>query len=337
MRGLAALMVVLYHVDPALVPGGYLAVDFFFALSGFVIARTYDSRLKSGLSGTEFALLRLIRLYPLFLLGLLIGLVRCLGQMAADRPEQLTATELLVSLGFGALLLPSPATLVLFPLNGPGWSLFFEFWINLVYAIAMLRARTRTLALALLGAAVLLTCTATAHGSLDVGYTWATFLGGVARVCFSFTLGVLIARLHRSEVRTGWSAALPCVALVVIMVAPIESANRAVYDLVVSLLAVPALVWSSISVNPVPALQRLGIVIGELSYPLYAVHHPVLGVLGGAARRLGIRDALWVPLFMLLVCALAWLLAKHFDRPVRGYLSQRALRWRKLGPMPSSR
>src|ERR1700712_1409072 len=79
LRGLAAIAVVGFHIsqvklEPVLVPYGYLAVDFFFVLSGAVVAHAYEKQLRAGLSWQAFFVKRVIRLYPLALLGTALGL-----------------------------------------------------------------------------------------------------------------------------------------------------------------------------------------------------------------------------------------------------------------------
>jgi peptidoglycan/LPS O-acetylase OafA/YrhL len=110
MRGLAALVVVFWHAQGEFAPiprpaSGYLAVDFFFCLSGLVIAQAYEDRLQSGLSVAKFAFLRLIRFYPLFAIGLLILPLSAIltGQnFARHVPHPALA------IGFSALMLPTP-------------------------------------------------------------------------------------------------------------------------------------------------------------------------------------------------------------------------------------
>lgn len=129
MRGVAALAVVLVHVAAYsgvnLAPGGNLAVDFFFALSGFVIARAYSARLRSGLSWLRFAEIRLVRLYPLVLLGCGFGLVKMLFQIGMGHETAPSWGQFAWILILNPLLLPAPGV-YLFPLNNPAWSLFFE-------------------------------------------------------------------------------------------------------------------------------------------------------------------------------------------------------------------
>lgn len=84
LRGVAALLVVFYHIFEGLsfaaggtlitvINHGYLAVDFFFILSGFVIGYAYDDRLGKSMSLGNFFKRRLIRLHPMIVMGSCAG------------------------------------------------------------------------------------------------------------------------------------------------------------------------------------------------------------------------------------------------------------------------
>ena len=112
LRGLAAIIVVLFHAEAffgrQIAPGGYLAVDLFFVLSGFVIAHAYDHKFAQGLPAFTFIRHRLIRFYPLYLLGLLIGAGWLTLELAVSPPAALTGQQLLIAFSLGLLFLPSP-------------------------------------------------------------------------------------------------------------------------------------------------------------------------------------------------------------------------------------
>lgn len=337
MRGLAAFAVVLFHLpDVGLAASGYLAVDFFFLLSGFVIARTYDARLRAGLPFRRFAVLRAIRLYPLFLLGLGIGLLRCLGQIVLDRPDRLDPGLLALAAPFELLMLPSPVTEHLFALNGPSWSLFFEMAISLLYGAALVRARLRWLIATVAVCGALLAWITVSRGSLEVGWAWAHLHGGFARVGFAFTLGMVLARVHRAPARGSWWCVLPMLALVAALSLRPAPGWRVAYDLGVAMLAAPLLVWLGASWNPAPALAHASRVLGELSYPVYAIHYPALWMFGFVARKAGVPALVWMPAFVVLIAAAAWLALVRFDQPVRARLGRLAARGGRSVQMPST-
>jgi peptidoglycan/LPS O-acetylase OafA/YrhL len=321
MRGIAAVCVMITHVNVAGMPhwvdSGYLAVDFFFLLSGFVIARTYGDRLGAGLGLGRFAMMRTVRLYPLYFIGFVLGLAKCIGQIVFQRPDQPGIGHLAVSSAFELFLLPSPFSRELFLLDGPAWSLFFEGLINVAYALVLVRCSTRTLMLIALGSGGLLIYVAQTKGSLNVGQSWPLFHGGLARVGFSFTLGVIIERLHKATARNSSLALIPMLVLVLLLALPVPSERRVVFDLLSVLIAAPMLVWFSASYNPAPLLHRISEVLGQLSYPIYVVHYPILWIFGYLARKLGVPAPIWIPAFFAVVAAFAWCLNKYWDGPVR--------------------
>jgi len=149
LRGVAALMVVAFHLCEAhatshqdqLINHGYLAVDFFFLLSGFVIGYAYDDR-WGRLTVGGFFKRRLVRLQPLVVLGMVIGAGFFYFQESALWPAigQTPGWKMLLVMLIGCFLVPVPVSLDVrgwhetFPLNGPGWSLFFEYVANVLYA-----------------------------------------------------------------------------------------------------------------------------------------------------------------------------------------------------------
>jgi peptidoglycan/LPS O-acetylase OafA/YrhL len=208
MRGLAALAVITDHVPSeimrALLPGRYLAVDFFFVLSGFVLAHVYGQRLAQGMPVLSFMRVRLIRLYPLYFAAILISAAMAVI-IAIKGWEPFALWQVFTSFVFALLLIPCPPGLSLwpnapFPLVGPSWSLFFELVINVVFALV---GRILTPAVCLvfmaLGAGALTLATI---AGMDIGgHAWSNILGGLMRVTFGFFAGVWLYKM-----RARWSA-----------------------------------------------------------------------------------------------------------------------------------
>jgi peptidoglycan/LPS O-acetylase OafA/YrhL len=149
LRGLAALAVVLFHASPIfgrqMAPSGYLAVDLFFILSGFVIAHVYDPRFAAGLTARSFILARMARFWPLFALGTVIGTGWTLLENVVSPPAALSISETLGISALSLLYIPRITGADLFPLNVPAWSLFFELIVNAAFAIFFAASRTRWL------------------------------------------------------------------------------------------------------------------------------------------------------------------------------------------------
>ncbi len=202
LRGVAALAVLVFHLSAFglganLAPHAYLAVDFFFVLSGFVIAHAYGEALAGPLSWFDFARRRVIRLFPLALFGAVFGLAVLLLKWKLFPGREGALGEIVSSGLLNLLLLPSFFSgpiydNAMFPGDGPLWSLFFEMAINLAWAGIAARWGRRRLVLLVVTSGACLTALAVGHGSTRMGVEPQSFWGGAARAAFGFTFGVLI-------------------------------------------------------------------------------------------------------------------------------------------------
>lgn len=303
LRGLAAIGVMLFHAfptGPLAATGGYLAVDLFFMLSGFVIAHAWEERLRQGHGARAFLVARAIRLWPMLLLGALLAIALHGGHAGL------------------LLLLPNPLSpTLLYPANPPFWSLLFEVLAYLLFARFGARMGTAGLALVAGASGVTLAAFALAGPAMlvDFGADWRTLGPGLARLGFAFPLGMLVYRLrarqglaHHSDPRA-W---LLMAALAVVMMAvPWRGSTAAPWGLAAILLAFPALLWLATCWDlPTP---RITAWLGDMSYPLYCIHVPLLGL---AATEGPVRP--WACLALVL---LAWGLDHLWDRPARRKLT----------------
>ncbi|MEP6885250.1 MAG: acyltransferase [Gammaproteobacteria bacterium] len=317
LRGLGAFTVMAGHSAAALSSYGprhfYLAVDMFFVLSGFVIAYAYDQRFERGLRFGEFMRARVRRLYPVFLVGLVIG-VAC---TFVGNVHNMSYSQRAVSFALGLGGLPSPPTdswASLFPMNGPFWSLFFEFWIaNVAYGLFWRQIQGRLLFGLVLASGVALLAAVSYFQTMDVGWTWPTVLGGVARVCFSFFIGVLLCRLHgksRSSVHNVSSWVFLAAAALVFGI-PFRGVLGIPHDVAAVFLAFPAIVYFGASA--MEKRPRLGAALGDVSYAIYAIHRPLLipaALLLHRVTTVHSKGALTIAAqiaFMVGVTAMAWL------------------------------
>lgn len=304
LRGVAAICVMIFHAGslaPIPMHGGYLAVDLFFGLSGFVLAHAYDERLRTGLGAREFFYRRLIRVYPMYLIGALLGALLING----------TAATL--------LMIPAIGTSnMLYPGNVPMWSLAMELIVNVAFGLLAARLSLRSL-ICIVGLSGLALAAATLrHNGIDMGAQWSEAHIGLLRTVFSFTLGCGLYRLHLldgSPRRTTWLAALlPLALAAALFLAP---ADRGWWDSACIFAIFPALVW--LGTRWELPRSRLAIALGDLSFPLYCIHYPFIRVssLSGAGMAL----------LMTILVAGAWALDRALDRPLRrklGLITERA-------------
>ena len=210
LRGVAALFVAMRHTSffhDLGIHGGFLAVDLFFVLSGFVIAHAYERRLERGLSAARFLALRYLRLWPVYVLGALLGLVAAFAG-ALPVQDNLSVGQMIHAAPFALMMLPGPhITRMLYPVNSVAWSLALELLVNLAYAFLWRPLRDpRVLGAVLAVSAVALAGAAAWFHTLDIGFTWANAWGGAPRVVFSFTAGLAVYRIFQAR---PWRSTLP--------------------------------------------------------------------------------------------------------------------------------
>lgn len=334
LRGLAAVAVMLAHLGAefnvtALMPHGYLAVDFFFVLSGFVLAHAYEDRLGRVLSFRNFARIRAIRLYPMALLGQLIAVLSYLSLHL----HHVGLTFLVVSLlGFVMIPLPFDAHIQypnMFPLNPPFWTLFCEFYVNLVYA-RFAKLRTNGLLLVtIVTFAVALAVLAFQKNTVNVAEVPAALAYAAARTGFSFFIGVWLYRLWVSrKVPAVRGTILLCALVVSFAIPDLRSIGHSLSvgaDLLIIFGLIPFIVVTGASTPVTDTFKHLAEMSGRMSYPLYAIHFPIILFTKAVAAKMGFEG---VQLFafvagaMLGTIMLAWISVKMWDEPARRWLGR---------------
>jgi peptidoglycan/LPS O-acetylase OafA/YrhL len=331
LRGIAAICVALHHLarwpiglrDP--VPQAALAVDLFFVLSGFVLAHAYQGKLDAGVTSGEFMRLRVVRLWPLYILGTCIKLCAILVMISQGEAWSLAGAGW--SFGFALFFLPTPLVLsasgVLYPLNGPAWSLFFELAVNYVWVALARRSRVVVLATV---------CLASMLGLLAFGFSEDTFPGGLPRVGFSFFAGILAYAAWKrwpSPWRVGtWVGPIALVAVVAVFAAPVSDSMRAAYELCAVALF-PAFIWASakIAIDGVPRATMS--LLGAASYGVYALHDPLFFAMmnfGWLGPLRGLPAPLVSALILVMLFGLTLGVDRAFDRPARRWLLARLSR-----------
>ena len=380
LRGVAALMVLWYHVFEgfAFAKGsvietfnhGHLGVDFFFLLSGFVISYAYDDRwfndksLKSNdksstnkkLTIWSFFKRRLIRLHPMLVMGAFIGLICFLLQGGvkwdgSSTPIHWTLIAFVLTLFFipaypGASY-DIRGNAEMFPLNGPSWSLFFEYIGNILYALFIRKLSNKMLGL-LVGVTGILWIWFVAfdisgYDMIGIGWTLdaVNFFGGLLRMMFPFTLGMLMARNFRqkSKVKSQktlftknifWISIIILFALFSVPYFPKTSniSVNGIYELACIMIVFPLIVWIAASSDSAQSkfTLKLSKFLGDLSYPLYIVHYPVMYVFYAwliKNQYFTLGETWQMVILVLTVCIiLAYACLKLYDEPIRKKLSK---------------
>ncbi|MDH0616032.1 MULTISPECIES: acyltransferase [unclassified Agrobacterium] len=340
IRGVAALFIVHRHAeqffgrDPA---SSYLAVDLFFALSGFVLAHAYSRKLREGaITSGFFMKARFARLYPLYVLALALMAVYfiCLYTLGLPTPiddlhRLVDPGELVFALVTGLLFLPAPFTLTL---NGalflvsPAWSLFNELVVNAFYARWGVKATTRQIAAVLAVSAIVLVVAAAEFGRLHAGFRWHEMYAGMGRVFFSFFAGVLIYRFrNRVPALKPVQAALCLLLVCLILAVPISRELRPFFDLAVVLLVWPLLLFVASKTVPGRGVAMVSVFLGTASYAVYVLHIPLLAwteLLIPAVHRENLALPAGI-VFLIGTTCLSWWLTVYYDQPVQKWLKNR--------------
>ena len=339
LRGTAALLVVAFHLMESVTPDesanlmrhGYLAVDFFFALSGYVIGYAYDDRWPR-LSLLGFLKTRLIRLHPVVVIGPLLGIAAYFLDPFTSTPHTPTLVAALVALVAGVLLIPSwtlpDRGTDYFPYNGVFWTLFFEYIANLFYVFVLRSLGKRWLTLLTIVAALILVWRASVHNTIHLGYDWNTLEMAPVRLAYPFLAGLLLQRtVKTSPIPRGW---LPLSAvLLALFAAPWIWAGQGVpanglYDAAVVIVAFPLIIMSGAHAVSSPAWRNLCTQLGRLSYPLYGTHYALIYVYADWIQVtkpalpliIGVGVATWF-----VAVAIAWAVVFLWDEPIRRWLS----------------
>ena len=362
LRGVAAILVLFYHIFEGFafaeatngagngiittLNHGHIAVDFFFILSGFVISYAYDSRWDS-MTTWQFFKRRLTRLHPMLMMGAIIGAIAFFA-VGCERWDGTTATTgwVMTALLFTMFMIPAIPGVPyevrgngeMFPLNGPGWSLFFEYIGNILYATIMRRMSTKiltffTIILGIIHAWFFIG-NVSGYDMIGVGWTIdeVNFWGGLVRMLFPLSIGMLLTRTFKPKKIKG-SFGICSIALIALFaVPPIVSTGsislNSLYEFACITFVFPLLVWlGACGTSGNGITGKINRMLGDISYPLYIVHYPIMYVFYAWLIKNNIYtiNECWgtVALVIMGSIALASLCLKLYDEPVRRWLSRR--------------
>ena len=363
LRGVAALLVIWYHIFEgyAFAGGGsietanhgYLAVDFFFMLSGFVISYAYDYRWEKTMSLKDFFKRRLIRLHPMVIMGAVIGLLFYYLQGGVkwdgtEVPFSLVMLSFLLAILFVPAI-PGASNDIrgngeMFPLNGPGWSLFFEYIGNILYALFIRRFSNKVLTvwtvLLGLGLGYFALFDVAGYGFIGVGWTLDTpnFIGGLLRMLFPFSLGMLLARNFKPVKVKGafWICTIILVALFHVpnITAKGAISYNGVFEILTITLIFPILIGLGASGKTTDNLTaRLSKFLGNISFPVYMVHYPLMYLFYSwliENKHYTFGETWQIALIVMAgSVVIAWLCLKCYDEPVRKWLTKKFLSKKK--------
>ena len=333
LRGVAALIVLAYHHfdiygtgNPAqsFINHGYLAVDFFFILSGFVIGYAYDDRWNK-MSTWGFFKRRIARLHPLIVFSSIMGALLFYYGMSEYFPliKDAHAEQVLLLMVLGALMIPVTPSMDIrgwneqYPLNGNAWSLLFEYCANILYALFIRHFSKLVLAI-FVGFSALLTLNLTLNidvlGLLtDHDLQAYTVIGGweldnkhvfigITRLLYPFFAGLLLSRMMKDTLlrtsenirnkgfaqRGFWICSI---LLAVMLLMPRIGGEshplyNGIYEAVAILVVFPVIVYLGGCCHVTGKSAKICKWLGDISYPLYIMQYPIVYGIQGAWNTL---------------------------------------------------
>ena len=360
LRGVAALLVVFYHIFEGLsfaeggtlittINHGYLAVDFFFILSGFVIGYAYDDRFGKTMTLGNFFKRRLIRLHPMIIMGAVLGVVfYCLQGCVKWDGTHVATSMIMLALLCALFFIPATPGAgydirgngEMFPLNGPSWSLFFEYIGNILYAVFIHRLSNKALTVLVfllgIGLAWFALFDVAGYGMIGVGWTLdgVNFLGGSLRMLFPFSLGMLLSRNFK-PVKVRGAFWICSIVLLALFCVPYIEGNSSIcwnglFEAICILFIFPVLVWIGASGKTTDKHSTQTCKFsGDISFPLYAVHYPVMYLFYAwlIDNKYYTFGEVWPVALIVYIGSilLAYLCLKCYDEPVRKWLSRKFL------------
>ena len=352
LRGVAAIIVVAFHIFEAFSGGnrfvqiinhGYLAVDFFFLLSGFVVAYAYDDR-WGKMTQWEFYKRRLIRLQPMVIMGMIIGAIFYYFQASDILFPMIAGMEVwkvILTMVIGFTLLPVPPSMEIrgwgemHPLNGPAWSLFFEYIANILYALFFRKFSNKILGIFVLLFAGLLINYTVFGPKGDVIGGWSLNLEqmnvGFTRLLYPFFAGILLSRLGKLIHVKGAFWVCSILIVIVLMMPRIGDENslwmNGLYESFCIILVFPLIV--SIGAGGEisnPFSLKICKALGNVSYPLYITHYPLIYWYTAwvVDNKVSLADGyLWGIGVLIASIVMAYLCLKLYDEPVRNWLQNK--------------
>jgi len=354
LRGVAAILVVAFHIFEAhstshldqIINHGYLAVDFFFVLSGFVVGYAYDDRWGS-LTVKGFFKRRLVRLQPMVVMGMVIGAVFFYFQDSAMWPAIHTVPvwKMLLIMLIGFTLIPVPISMdirgwqEMHPLDGPGWSLFFEYIANILYGLFIRKFSKKALSvLVILSGAALVHYTVTGKTGDVIGGWSINALQlriGFTRLMYPFFAGLLLSRIMKPT-RISHSFLWCSLLLVIFFSIPRIGGQEhlwmnGLYESITILFIFPLIVYMGASGEIKGKLgSRVCKFFGDISYPIYITHYPLIYTYTGwVSNHPGVSFGKALPYALATFVSsvvIAYACLKWYDEPVRRWLQKRWLR-----------
>lgn len=332
IRGIAAIFVLTRHTGyfwNFSLYRSYLAVDLFFILSGFVIANSYDEKIRTkSISIVDFFIIRIVRLYPIFILSCGFCILTLIWKIIFKNNFS-NINEILSIIILSIFLFPSKMTgdNSLFPINGPYWSLFFEIISNIIYAAIRPFLNSFLLATIVMLFGTIVSIGAVNNGNLDIGFGWGitSNIMGFSRSMFGIFFGLM---LHRhmdffSKYLKKISPWFSILSIVLILTSPNVKHFNSIIDIISVIIIFPICVLLSAK-SLKSKIDNVFVLLGSASYPIYVLHKPFGEIVNHFLKEnytpfIGI-------IFTIMLIIFSVFIEKFYDIPLRRYIYSNALK-----------
>lgn len=356
LRGVAAVMVVVFHLFETfsgndhvkqIINHGYLCVDFFFLLSGFVIGYAYDDR-WGQMSMWDFFKRRLIRLHPMIIMGMIVGAMLFyygdfVGTASVVFPNMpnIQVWKVVLTMLVGFTLIPLPLSVdirgwqEMHPLDGPAWSLFFEYVGNILYALFVRKFSNTLLGILVFisGCALIHLAVTSPNGDVIGGWSLdpTQFKIGLTRLMFPFFGGLLLSRLCKPTSIKNSFLTSSLLLIAVISFPRVGGYDHkwfnGLYDSLSIILLFPLVVYIGASGEVKGEISsKICKFLGDISYPIYITHYPLIYIYTAwiVDKHIPMSDG-WPMGVALLITSilLAYACLKFYDIPVRKWLVEK--------------
>ena len=336
MRGIAAIFIFIRHTGEYWGSfeffHSYLAVDIFFILSGFVIAHAYENRFEEkSMATSKFIVIRLIRLYPMYFLGALLGIALIIIKSSHGIKTFGVEQDFLIPVVlFSLLFLPAnvQSGQPLFPLNGASWSLFYELVVNCVYAVIRKFLGLGTLLIILIVTGSILAYCSYKVGNLDIGVMGGSksIFAATIRAHFGIFFGLFLHKIYLKGYRTPKildMQLLPILIMSAIFTVPHLGIYNWLFDIITVAFILPYCILWIATTESNQRLIKPYLFVGMISYPLYILHGPLKefgdlffrDVIVAAQPLSGIA-------FLVAILAGCWIVVRYLDEPIRARLNR---------------
>ncbi len=348
-RGIAALLVVFYHIRSYIVPyvseeiiyvlgQGYLAVDFFFILSGFVIAYNYFDKLvfPAKQSIVNFYIKRIARIYPLHFLVLMTYLMVPVAYKIVDKPFFFAGKYTIEGFISGLFLIQTWGWIETVTWNVPAWSISTELFAYILFPLMVLILKPLNKRYGLVGILTIVTILTylmavlfDEFGNENIGQNIQ--LVGIYRCVSEFFIGVCTWLVYRNyETKSFHLGALLFYGGIgfFLILSFTEIKNHYYVPILMATILLGSISQNNIFTSIFSS--HFFVWLGDISYSIYLTHYLIRDFFKLLFLDTANASLYWIASYVLVVIFISHFLYKYFEMPSKQFILKRTLTKAKL-------